>query len=398
MSEGSRILENVICEAAAEGIIVVGAAGNNGAEASVYVPGGIDEAVIVGAAKENGERNRLSNYGDTVDYNIVADSTSVSAAKMSGWLSVNSPERIREILNQGFIYATDYADVRISAEVGWGKGTVEKIGDRIYSVVPEEGYQIWRTAGLNEYLDYFQPVTDERGFYVLDPAVKTFRVYFISDAEYEQILQSAGAEENLKYYWDNPQWFFRYGTKVLSDDEFGEVYGEYYARQADKKKNTDQFEAAWTFGVPAGLQTISEKLTYTPRVGQTLTAEAYGLAENNRQEGVDDTWNDYVFSISSGYGAGQNIHMNCSQNGGWFPISNGRLDYKITYVDTQTCTFGGNVYWESFDSREQPQANTFQGSYVPPNGFLTLVKSSAVPSVTEENRCYSLEGRIYGLP
>ena len=80
-------LSTVIDEAIAKGITVVGAAGNDGANVKYYVPGNIDAAYIVGAANENGEKIASSNYGSTVDYNVIAESTSEASAKFAGFLS-----------------------------------------------------------------------------------------------------------------------------------------------------------------------------------------------------------------------------------------------------------------------------------------------------------------------
>ena len=81
---GSDVIENVINDAVSQGIIVVGAAGNNGKNAKYFIPGGIDSAIIVGSCDENGTKLSDSNYGATVDYNVSSDSTSEAAARMSG--------------------------------------------------------------------------------------------------------------------------------------------------------------------------------------------------------------------------------------------------------------------------------------------------------------------------
>lgn len=79
-TEDSFIIEEAILEAEASGITVVGAAGNNGIDVSLTVPGKIQEATIVGTTKES------SNTGDTVDYYVPVDSTSVAAATVTGLL------------------------------------------------------------------------------------------------------------------------------------------------------------------------------------------------------------------------------------------------------------------------------------------------------------------------
>lgn len=83
----NSLLEKEVEKAHDQGITVVGAAGNDNNDASYYVPGNIEQALIVGSANEDGTRRDGSNYGDTVDYNIVSSSTSEAAARMSGIIS-----------------------------------------------------------------------------------------------------------------------------------------------------------------------------------------------------------------------------------------------------------------------------------------------------------------------
>ena len=71
------------------------------------MPGSVNEAIVVGACNESGERLSSSNYGYTVDYNVVADSTSQAAAKYSGYIS--SHDYID--LNSGLIFSPDYSEM-----------------------------------------------------------------------------------------------------------------------------------------------------------------------------------------------------------------------------------------------------------------------------------------------
>ena len=100
---GSDVIANVINDAVAQGIIVVGAAGNNGKNAKYFIPGGIDSAIIVGSCDETGAKRSDSNYGATVDYNVASDSTSEAAARMSGIIASNNGE------SQALIFTTDYS-------------------------------------------------------------------------------------------------------------------------------------------------------------------------------------------------------------------------------------------------------------------------------------------------
>ena len=104
----TSVLKQEIQKAVEAGIPVIGAAGNDNADVADYMPGSVEEAYIIGAAKEDGSRLKTSNYGDTVDYNVVAGSTSEAAALFTGFLSAFGAEEIPSILNQGLIYTPDY--------------------------------------------------------------------------------------------------------------------------------------------------------------------------------------------------------------------------------------------------------------------------------------------------
>ena len=102
-SLSNSVLESEIQKAKDAGIEVVGAAGNDGADVINYMPGSVESAWIIGACDEYGVRLDSSNYGATVDYNVVGTSTSVSTARFTGYISVNGTENI----SSGFIFTSD---------------------------------------------------------------------------------------------------------------------------------------------------------------------------------------------------------------------------------------------------------------------------------------------------
>ena len=63
---------------------VVAAAGNSGADASKYLPAGIDGVITVGAVDDEYYLRSFSNYGTCVEYYEIADSTSEASAKSLG--------------------------------------------------------------------------------------------------------------------------------------------------------------------------------------------------------------------------------------------------------------------------------------------------------------------------
>lgn len=94
-SLSNSVLASEIQKAVDAGIEVVGSAGNDGADVINYMPGSVESAWIIGACDENGNRIESSNYGATVDYNVVASSTSAAAAKFTGYISAKGIDKIK---------------------------------------------------------------------------------------------------------------------------------------------------------------------------------------------------------------------------------------------------------------------------------------------------------------
>ena len=101
----TSIVKTEIEKAVDAGITVVGAAGNDGANVRNYIPGCSEAAYIIGACDNTGRRIETSNYGITVDYNVVADSTSEAAAKFTGYISKNGTDGLPD---GNMIFENDY--------------------------------------------------------------------------------------------------------------------------------------------------------------------------------------------------------------------------------------------------------------------------------------------------
>lgn len=88
-NENSSLITAKVKEAIKAGITVVASAGNNGVDASNYVPANISGVITAGACDESGNILAISNYGESVDWYIKANATSSAAATLSGILSKN---------------------------------------------------------------------------------------------------------------------------------------------------------------------------------------------------------------------------------------------------------------------------------------------------------------------
>lgn len=124
LNEETSVIKDLIQTAIDNGITVIGAAGNNDMDASLYVPGVVADAYIIGASDEKGTRLENSNYGDNVDYNVVATSTSEACALFTGYLSKKGVIN-EEDVNNGLIFATDYVYEEQTTEEPTEKPTEE---------------------------------------------------------------------------------------------------------------------------------------------------------------------------------------------------------------------------------------------------------------------------------
>ena len=182
---GNAAIADAVARAWAAGVIVVGAAGNDGAPASWYVPGGVDAAVVAGSCDEAGEILASSNRGPTVDALVPSGTTSEAAARMSGWLSANSS------------FATHQDDIAAAIQAGVFFGSLAGSQDDTDSEGEAEGDGAFKAAAwTNE--------TDLKG-----------GVYFIkakANSDYAVTADAVGTGSNVsmkKYAAGNrlQQWF-----------------------------------------------------------------------------------------------------------------------------------------------------------------------------------------------
>ena len=111
----SAAIDQAIRDAVSAGIIVVGAAGNNSRDASLFVPGRCTDAYIIGSCDKNGKRLSSSNYGDTVDDFVTSGSTSEAAAKFTGKL-VKAGFVVDDAVKAGGVFTGDEESLSAAEE------------------------------------------------------------------------------------------------------------------------------------------------------------------------------------------------------------------------------------------------------------------------------------------
>ena len=95
--------KELVKEAQDQKITVIASAGNNSAEASKYLPAGLNGVITVGAIlSDEGNKSPVSNYGSAVDYYVVANYTSDAASIFAGkYIAGNTGDVATSCLMQG---------------------------------------------------------------------------------------------------------------------------------------------------------------------------------------------------------------------------------------------------------------------------------------------------------
>lgn len=453
----TSVLKSEIQKAVDAGITVIGAAGNDGVDVVDYVPGSVESAYIIGAATEDGSRLETSNFGETVDYNVVGDSTSEATAKFTGYVSKNGLEKVSEVLNQGMIFETGFGgseedtvegngekpdvkpiedtgevfpvtiDVKGKAEIIFSNldgSFVKKMSatdEVITEDVPMTGCQVEVLAPMYTKLDTVS-VTDKEGKKVLDTPVPEIEsdvvdgirnISFVLDAMQEMnIYAETSVSEN-----DVPRFDIvsesLYLESVLCDDNCLENHIRKGMEPTLNKvnvvaeKGTNIYDGLLAMSDEEGIQTAG--LNGMPEVGQTYSGRATIIRGNypNGANGSGASW-----SVSFGSGILQDMTIDgfyCTWHGAANEVAgtSGNYTARCTSVGNGTAMFTIEFKRDGwYTPTPDPSHPGWYFGYQTigltvkldlPNGGLSIQKQSKDTTITNANSNYSLKGAVYGI-
>lgn len=453
----TSVLKSEIQKAVDAGITVIGAAGNDGVDVVDYVPGSVESAYIIGAAKEDGSHLETSNFGATVDYNVVAESTSEATALFTGYISKNGLDKVSEVLNQGMIFETGFGgseedtvegngekpdvkpiedtgevfpvtiDVKGKAEIIFSNldgSFVKKMSatdEVITEDVPMTGCQVEVLAPMYTKLDTVS-VTDKEGKKVLDTPVPEIEsdvvdgirnIYFVLDAMQEMnIYVETSVSEN-----DVPRFDIvsesLYLESVLCDDNCLENHIRKRMEPTLNKvnvvaeKGTNIYDGLLAMSDEEGIQTAG--LNGMPEVGQTYSGRATIIRGNypNGANGSGASW-----SVSFGSGILQDMTIDgfyCTWHGAANEVAgtSGNYTARCTSVGNGTAMFTIEFKRDGwYTPTPDPSHPGWYFGYQTigltvkldlPNGGLSIQKQSKDTTITNGNSNYSLKGAVYGI-
>ncbi|MBR6406033.1 MAG: hypothetical protein IKS18_07595 [Lachnospiraceae bacterium] len=324
----SASIVSIINEAADAGITVVGAAGNNGANAVFFIPGSVESARIIGAADENGERLPSSNYGATVDYNVVAEATSIAAAKYSGHISrygIGDPD-------YKLIFPTDYVKPEEEPEVTVPEVVIEDTAlyqyftdhvrrdlsgvnkedlvDAITHKLTFVNERIWKDTNGDGVTDLFDIYYNKSDDYLTESYTKnTYAGFYNLDDASPYLVAYLPMESDREYV-------FRSFDLTVENNDGQVIKDEYYVFDPEANLlyvNKAWFEIPWENGIIGSLRSQSV-YTFSEGTITDLTKKVHIKAE---------------FSVDDGYEAPEDAELIDT-------------DYEVTILDTSYIRF--NVY------------------------------------------------------
>lgn len=241
LSEDSDVIREAVRAASDEGIIFVGAAGNNGRDVKYFIPGDIDEAVVAGAADEKGIKLPTSNFGDKVDYYVTADSTSASAAKLTGRLSLG--------LN---IKPESYEDIFLPKDVKFSDNDTSDPGSEevVVSYTPYDDVTTLSNKNRGSSWDKYFFKTTSANDNPLIHLEKNLDIYNANTGYGNQVTQN-NKYLQTSYYYGAPE-----------DENFAKVHPGYFERDGGGGLNCTAFPVWVLRNMGVGADTISATIGY----------------------------------------------------------------------------------------------------------------------------------------
>lgn len=380
----TSVLKEEILKATDAGILVVGAAGNSSADVVDYIPGSVEEAYVIGAADEEGVRQKFSNFGETVDYNVVADSTSEAAALFTGFVSANGLDAVEGVLNQGLIYTSVPVSLnKVSDErVLEGEATEDWIGPYSSGLTKEQ----LKALGLTEveWNELWESVQDQVG--LMEESSTEWNggisLFSTSNGQPDKTVHIVKGGQIHYGSWFTHRFTADGRTAFCAEPNVTSPNtGTYQAYRID---NNNLLRTA-ILCAPGG--PLDGRITGFP-YGSIYYDTNPSVVDGNRYQNAHATIG-YIYTgslagLSASYAQGirnmATLVGNVANNtgGGWGAGYGVDLSQYECYIAINGAQ---DIVW----CEENPK------------GKLSMKKESALPDITNGNACYSLAGAKYGV-
>lgn len=399
--------KELVKEAQDQKITVIASAGNNSAEASKYLPAGLNGVITVGAIlSDEGNKSPVSNYGSAVDYYVVANYTSDAASIFAGkYIAGNTGDVATSCLIQGrpneigedepVVNAKRTLDRYNDTKGAYIYITAQQMRNMGYSCSDDFRDDIINAAKYLSGVDYGTYANNhgteyEQAFLCLDYVHMVYGMIVIptghdnpgvaGEGDFERHgRQSTTAAPRIS---NGHAWWWAWFSLNTDNDVGGKKYigSPYYLYPYVQGTSVPY----WTTNVVRPVDNISQSNCYDCSVSCTDSAAMRAL---NMERG------DLVFfgPVASGDNAGGFGHAAIySGTNGYFYDCGSTTSGNHYRADGAIVNGPGNynrmmVYKiEDFDDTHKEVD-------------ISLTKASENSSITSGNSCYSLAGTTYGL-
>lgn len=356
---------------------VVAAAGNNGSNASGYLPAGIDGVITVGAIGDNAEVKSFSNYGDCVEYYVYdASSTSEASARALG--------RIIDGRVESSVSTIAYLPSEGAYTFVEGSSDYFSL-NAFDAVVRDPAYLIALTPGdMNGY--------SASQFYdrVLDYGNSYLGTRFGVDGEGDCISFAMSAWLYASEHSGNP-WTSGMGYN-------------FYSQHAFTTCTAFMSSGGYPAGSPVGIMGVSTK-----------SSDAVAIPSYNAVKDYLETYAEPGDMLLMGNGSkwvhaaiyvGIDTSHNMDPNSSHYQYGGSTWDGIMVYQDSEGSTTGVQLrawspayFNRSGTSKQWTQLVILKPSQAPDDVPLGLYKvpSSGYDCVTNGNSCYDFAGTVYTL-
>ena len=307
-TQGNSIVTAAVSDAINKGLVVVGSAGNYNADAKGYIPGDITNALIVGACDSNGNRISSSNYGETVDYNVSANSTSEAAAIASGYISAH--------MNDDGSYTIPVNEANLFFKPDQNKADV--INTKSSVIIP---YLRGQKTNINAKLYSGGKVVDKLGDKSKKYEVRSIDINAMKISTSEDGIGISYPNGILQYYTDKNI------VLNITPGNFGEYYIYSVNNIEDIKKLEDEKDSV--FKNPQSIKALNDRKSKNTFTAQSYPSSLSGTATYN----ANAEHGNRMFPVTSVHVDGyDSAHVkytsdaHCLDRGYWYP----RGTYRFT--------------------------------------------------------------------
>ncbi|MBR0395665.1 MAG: VaFE repeat-containing surface-anchored protein [Clostridiales bacterium] len=352
---------------------VVASAGNNGTDAAYYLPANVNGVITVGAIDSNGELQSVSNYGDSVDYYVEAESTSEAASKALGIIIDNRTSEL----------ATEYIEPIVeTGEIYYKVGSIDDDGNFIVNSIGDDNIPVYGGADADcmiSYSDWISGASSGRTYAMRDDDYNSAEFGCFSDSVYciqpfketPQAASSYGRDDNN---WDASNNTLFQAALACAPG------GDLYQLEIDWWRNNGQSVLNYSIPDSFSANNVNGGNTSVSDPNRAMYAIAH-MAASYAYYGEDFEPNEGSLGIPDG--SFRTVFLNYIE---YLRTVRADSDYKNWWAE---------VYENNGNTATYQTIARGGATYAPKN--VTVVKTSTNTAIVSNNACYSMAGTTYGL-